>query len=109
MTHQVYEAKPNVDVVCFRSQQPDALGFRTAVLTVRVLHPNACYYTPLNLHPTTPYCILLQVDNADEMQFDLPPGATITLERVDEPGCWRAFDGVAPACRCFTVSFRFVC
>ena len=78
----LYEPKPSSAIVCFRSRAADALAFRSPVLTVQ---------------------------NEDEIQYDLPPGTTVTLERIDEAGEWRAFDGVEPQCRCFTVAVSFVC
>ena len=43
----------------------------------------------------------------DEMEYDLPPLSTITLQQVHEPGSWHAYDGVTVNQRLLTVSVSF--
>lgn len=44
----------------------------------------------------------------DEMEYDLPPLSTITLQQVHEPGSWHAYDGVTTVDqRLLTVSVGF--
>ena len=43
----------------------------------------------------------------DEMEYDLPPLSTITLQQVHEPGAWQAYDGATVDQRLLTVSVGF--
>ncbi|KAL1519313.1 hypothetical protein AB1Y20_022840 [Prymnesium parvum] len=77
-----YEGASSSAVVCFESGPASADGFHSMVLT-------------------------LQDEN--EAQYDLPPGATVTCVRVQEPGTWEAFGGaIRPKCHCYTVRVHYV-
>ena len=43
----------------------------------------------------------------DEMEYDLPPLSTITLQQVHAPGSWQAYDGATVDQRLLTVSVGF--
>ena len=69
------------DVVCFESRPPSGRGFHSLVRTAHT---------------------------AFELQYDLPPLATICLTSIQHPGTWTAFDNVRPMRKLYTVTVTFL-
>ena len=58
--------------------------------------------------PSDKYChSLIQVNGSTADTYDLPPMATVTLEKIEQPGDWHAF-GKPIQRRLFTVSVSFL-
>ena len=58
--------------------------------------------------PSDKYChSLIMVNGSTAHTYDLPPMATVTLEKIEQPGEWYAF-GKAIQRRLFTVSVSFL-
>ena len=75
----VYEPQDS-DIVCFESAPADGSGYHSLVRTA---------------------------ETSAELQYDLPPLATVTLVAVDEPGTWSAFDAT-PNRKLYRVAVTFL-